>query len=109
MLKRHNSNNNEKLDNLYQTGNFFDSDYSKTEIRDQVKDEFYLILTHFLLDLNYTFNFFIYFFSGSRFREAFFLIFKKNVPISSKKPRLLTIKFLNKNNSSSKEPNCNLD
>ena len=79
MLKRHNSNNNEKLDNLYQSGNFFDSDYSKTEIRDQVKDEFYLILTHFLLDLNYTFNFFIYFLKKSlSFHIKKFLVYFLN-------------------------------
>jgi hypothetical protein len=77
LLKRHNSNNNQTLDTLYHSENFFNSEYSKTEIRDQVKYEFYSNLTHFLLDLNYTFNFFFYFFAGSRFRETLFLMFKK--------------------------------
>lgn len=77
LFKRHFSRDNQILDNLYHSENFFTSEYSKAEIKDQVKYEFYSNLTHILLDLNYTANFFLYFFAGSRFRAQLFALFKR--------------------------------
>lgn len=80
LFKRHFSKDNQILDNLYHSQNFFDSEYSKAEIKDQVKYEFYSNLTHILLDLNYVVNFFFYFFAGTRFRSQLFELFRLKKP-----------------------------
>jgi hypothetical protein len=73
-------------DYLYHNENFFETKTSKTEINDAIKYEFVSSLTHFLLDLNYIANFFLYFLSGSRFRDQLFymLRLKKRNPINTK-------------------------
>jgi hypothetical protein len=64
------------LDYLYHDDNLFITKTSKTEIQNAVKYEFFSSLTHLLLDLNYIANFFLYFFSGSRFRSQLYTMFR---------------------------------
>jgi hypothetical protein len=56
------------LDYLYHDENLFIRTLTKNEIKIAIKYEFFSSLTHLLIDLNYIANFFLYFFSGSRFR-----------------------------------------
>ena len=52
---------------------------TKTDINKSVRYDFFVFMTHFLLDLNYVANFFFYFLSGTRFRSRLYaLIFCKN-------------------------------
>lgn len=60
------------FDYLYHDDNSFITETSKTEIQNAIKYEFFTSLTHLLLDLNYIANFFLYFFSGSKFRAQLF-------------------------------------
>ena len=80
LLQRHFKEKFKILDFLYHDDNFLLSRTSKTEIQNAVKYEFFSSLTHFLLDLNYIANFFLYFFSGSRFRSQLFIMFKCKKP-----------------------------
>lgn len=60
------------FDYLYHDDNSFITETSKSEIQTAIKYEFFTSLTHLLLDLNYIANFFLYFFSGSKFRAQLF-------------------------------------
>ena len=70
------------------------TDFTKTDIVLAVRYDFFVYITHFLLDLNYIANFFFYFLSGSRFRTRLYALFRcqgtcnenflKNVEISNK-------------------------
>jgi hypothetical protein len=64
------------LDYLYHDDNLFRTRTSKIEIENAVIYEFFSSFTHFLLDLNFIANFFLYFFSGSRFRSQLYMLFK---------------------------------
>lgn len=61
-----------KILDLYHSNDLFTTTTTKSEIDAAVKFEFFSMLTHLLLDLNYIANFFLYFFSGSRFRAQLF-------------------------------------
>ncbi len=56
------------VDYLYHNDNSFSIDFNKTDIIQAVHYEFFAFMSHFLLDLNYVANFFIFFLSGSNFR-----------------------------------------
>ena len=68
IFHRHFSKNNKISSYLYHSENLFLASYTKSEIINSVKYEFYSNMTHLLLDLNYIANFFLYFLSGQRFR-----------------------------------------
>ncbi len=80
IFHRHFSKKNKISSYLYHSENLFLSTYTKSEIINSVKYEFYSNFTHLLLDLNYIANFFLYFLSGQRFRAQLFdlLRCKKN-------------------------------
>ncbi|CAF0839054.1 unnamed protein product [Brachionus calyciflorus] len=73
------------LDYLYHDENLFKTTTSKTEISNAVKYEFFSSLTHLLLDLNYIANFFLYFFSGSRFRSQLYSMLKCEKSVEAQK------------------------
>jgi hypothetical protein len=76
LFHRQFSENFKLLDYIYHDDNMFKTRTSKTEIENTVKYEFFSSITHLLLDLNYIANFFLYFFSGSRFRSQLYAMFK---------------------------------
>lgn len=61
---------------IYHENNSLSTEFSKTQLENSIKFEFFSILTYFLLDLNYIANFFLYFFSGNKFRTQLFELFK---------------------------------
>nr|QVK45703.1 G protein-coupled receptor [Proales similis] len=71
------------VDYVYHAENLFTIHVSKTEIVNSVKYEFFSSLTHFLLDLNYIANFFLYIFSGSRFRSQLLIMLRLRAPKES--------------------------
>ncbi len=77
---------------LYHTEDLFRMNYTKSEIYNSIYYEFASNLTHFLLDLNYITNFFLYFFSGERFRNELLILLhcKKNYSMSQPKTTLAT-------------------
>jgi hypothetical protein len=50
------------------------TDLTKTGVLNAIKYDFYVHISHFLVDLNYIVNFFLYFLSGSKFRSRLFSI-----------------------------------
>jgi hypothetical protein len=61
--------------------------FTKLDIETAVKYDFFVYLTHFLLDLNYIANFFFYFLSGSRFRIRLYdLICCKEIFVNTPAP-----------------------
>ena len=103
---------------LYHTNNLFRMSYTKTEVLNSVYYEFASNLTHFLLDLNYIANFFLYFLSGERFRTQLFIMLrckkKRNTrnndghKYSNQKRNELTIKNTNSINDPSISKNKTL-
>lgn len=93
---------------LYHTDNLFRMSYTKTEVLNSVYYEFASNMTHFLLDLNYIVNFFLYFLSGERFRTQLFIMLhckkekssRKNDARSYQKRNELTIKNSDMNDPS---------
>lgn len=63
------------INELYQEVSVFHIKVTKRDIGFSFKYEFYTSLAHLLLDLNYIANFFLYFFSGSKFRSQLFDMF----------------------------------
>ena len=55
------------------------TDLTKTGVLNAIKYDFYVHISHFLVDLNYIVNFFLYFLSGSKFRSRLFsiILFKR--------------------------------
>jgi hypothetical protein len=120
LIKRFVSKYDYSLDDLYHSENSFDSKYSKLDIIDQVKYELFSQLAHILLDLNYTINFFFYFFVGSKFRETFFSMFKtkesilkskfifstSNINNTEQTRKISNVRF---NNIKNQEPKCLFD
>ena len=61
--------------------------FTKLDIEKAVNYDFFVYLTHFLLDLNYIANFFFYFLSGSRFRNRLYgLICCKDMFVNTTAP-----------------------
>ena len=85
------------LDYLYQTDNLFALTTSKTEINNAVIYEFFSSLTHLLLDLNYIGNFFLYFFSGTRFRAQLVSLLKCE-PSQEQNKKYTSMSQINHNN-----------
>jgi hypothetical protein len=67
------------LDYVYH-GNHVYERLTKVDIINAVKYDFFANFTHFLIDLSYVVNFFLYFFAGSKFRSQLFSMFKKQKP-----------------------------
>lgn len=67
---------NETLNYLYSSENYYHLQVTKTDIIKAVKSDFFVYITHFLLDLNYIANFFLYFLSGSRFRSQLYSLLR---------------------------------
>lgn len=66
------------LDYVYH-GNY--EKITKSDVINAVKYDFFANFTHFLIDLSYVVNFFLYFFAGSKFRSQLFTMFRrKSVP-----------------------------
>ena len=78
------------IDYLYHD-DFFLTGYSKQDVESSIRFEFFSYLTYTLVDLNYIANFFLYFFSGSRFRSQLFSI------VACKKERKLYTSYYNSN------------
>ena len=72
---------------------------SKKEFEYAIKYEFFSALTHLLLDLNYLANFFLYFFSGSRFRLQLTAMFTCAANRKPSKSSNLTSRFTTTNNN----------
>jgi hypothetical protein len=76
LLERKFREKNETLNYLYSNGNYYSTKVSKSDIINAVKYDFFVYITHFLLDLNYIANFFLYFLSGSRFRSRLYALIR---------------------------------
>ena len=66
------------LDFLYSNNNDFSTVFTKTDIINAVRYDFFVYLTHFLLDINNIVNFFLYFLSGSKFRSRLYALICRN-------------------------------
>ena len=54
------------------------TDLTKTGVINAIKYDFFVHISHFLIDLNYIVNFFLYFLSGSKFRSRLFSMICKS-------------------------------
>lgn len=76
LFQRQFSKKNKINAHLYHMENLFKITYTKKEIYNSIFYEFASNMTHFLLDLNYITNFFLYFLSGERFRNELLILLR---------------------------------